>query len=315
MSYAKNSEGALEITDVNNYYPFGLNHIDGQISKGKLGSYLSYKYNGKELQETGMYDYGARMYMPDLGRWSVVDPLAEKYRRWSPYAYAVNNPIRFIDPDGMQVMDPGDKFKTLRSAAIDFGKQYNGFSINYNVEVRTFFYKATDKNGETYYTYTIPKVGSEGMSGNNSSEQVAAISKLGEIVADGHSHAGDMDVIPMDGKDYSSNNKFSGRDISAYNNTIMEDGQKVDNGYGKPVIGYVATSDGGLREYVPGVSDNSESNKKDAGGRFIKNYDLPIAKDLPSDPASKSLRLNNIPPTNMPNKMPIGFDPQRPKRY
>ncbi|AYZ36299.1 RHS repeat-associated core domain-containing protein [Chryseobacterium indologenes] len=103
LSYM-NSGSGVEIIEESNYYPFGLKH-EGYNTSSVVNAAYQYKYNGKELQETGMYDYGARFYMPDLGRWGVVDPLAEQYRRHSTYNYAMNNSIRFIDPDGRQGTD------------------------------------------------------------------------------------------------------------------------------------------------------------------------------------------------------------------
>ena len=90
--------GTVSIVDESNYYPFGLKH-EGYNAMAGNPSY-QYKYNGKELQETGMYDYGARFYMPDIGKFGTIDRFSEKNPSIFIYHYAVNNPVMFIDKNG-----------------------------------------------------------------------------------------------------------------------------------------------------------------------------------------------------------------------
>ena len=92
-----------EITQENHYYPFGMD-MQGAWTATPTDNY---KYNNKELNEDfglNWYDYGARWYMADIGRWGQIDPLAEDYYSYSPYNYVLNSPLNAIDPDGMRVV-------------------------------------------------------------------------------------------------------------------------------------------------------------------------------------------------------------------
>jgi RHS repeat-associated protein len=78
------------------YYPFG------ETSFGSYGK-KRYRFCGKEKdEESGLYYYGARYYSPWTCRFISVDPLAEKYAHLTPYNYAGNKVINYIDIDGMQ---------------------------------------------------------------------------------------------------------------------------------------------------------------------------------------------------------------------
>jgi RHS repeat-associated protein len=107
----KGSSGLAEVIQERYYYPFGMLERSGNPALAGEMSELSYGtgsnrylYNSKEIQndfDLYWYDYGARFYDPELGRWHSVDPLASDFPSWTPYHYVHNNPILLVDPLGM----------------------------------------------------------------------------------------------------------------------------------------------------------------------------------------------------------------------
>ncbi len=113
LSFARNSVGAIEITDMNDYYPFGMNHLKSGTAFFGQGSYKNYKYQEQELQETGFYSFKWRNYMPDVGRFFNVDPLSEAYAYQSHYNFSENRVIDARELEGLEMIrltelpDPG----------------------------------------------------------------------------------------------------------------------------------------------------------------------------------------------------------------
>ena len=121
---------------VNHYYPYGSTFY------GESTTAHRFKYCGKELDKMhglDWYDSSARYYDHVLGRFHQIDPLAEKYYSWSPYAYCHNNPMNRIDPTGND----------------DFFSQFGKFlySTESGDNVYIFTYKGLCKPSSFNYNY------------------------------------------------------------------------------------------------------------------------------------------------------------------
>ena len=111
------TDAKANITQFDAYLPYGELLVDEHSSTEEM----PYKFNGKEFdQETGLYYYGARYMNPRTSLWYGVDPLAEKYPSVSSLIYCFDNPIKFIDPEGMS-----PKSKPTIKQTLEYGMKHS----------------------------------------------------------------------------------------------------------------------------------------------------------------------------------------------
>ncbi len=209
-------DGNGEVQQQRDYYPFGGEHPNQNL----VNSDNRFLFSGKEVQErfgVGYYDFHARQYDPNGVIFMSVDPFAEKFRDVNPYAYCLNNPVKFLDFDGRQ---PGIAFKFPDVAAKNWGDYYNGASIIRGREMASSVYVDV-KNGESVYIYTEPNIG--GNDGVTPSNVPAGKKRVATIHSHGKYEAGYL------------NNEYSGND--------------KNNAHYRQADNYLATPDGSLKKY------------------------------------------------------------------
>src|SRR5699024_2774546 len=148
-SYITNTTG--EISQHMEYLPFGETLVEEH-----LNSYNSpFKFNGKEFDaETGNYYMSARYYSQKYNLMLSVDPASELYPGISPYIFALQNPVRFIDPTGMVV----EENPVYDSEGNHRGNTKEGFTgqliiYNGNMDFSNMSKEELVDNGGKYYEY------------------------------------------------------------------------------------------------------------------------------------------------------------------
>ena len=147
LSYSKNATtGLIAIEDTNDYYPFGLSFINTSASKySPSTTYKNTKFQTQELQETGFYQFKWRQYMPDVARFFNIDPLAEKYQYWTPYAFSGN---RVIDSRELEGLEPVEINKGTKNLVI-VNQGYVGSPPPGSTQAQNY----TKYNKESYIDY------------------------------------------------------------------------------------------------------------------------------------------------------------------
>ena len=185
-----------------------------------------FKFNGKELDDaTGMYYYGARYYDPRISIFVSVDPLAEKYPNWSPYAFCYNNPINVIDPDG-------------REGIVISGGEYDGDRYKYNFiePAITRLKQLKEAGGDEPITWAV-------MTAGYSDDDIAKFQSIASDLGVGFQSIGSADELT---------NYLNSKDIGASDLSEARQGDQITSmsvfGHGVP----------GAAEFAYGQSNRSD---------------------------------------------------------
>jgi RHS repeat-associated protein len=139
------------IVSATDYYPFGLE------MQGRTYSDTTYRYgfNGKEkdaaFASTNNYDYGFRIYNPRIAKFLSVDPLTDSYPWYTPYQFSGNNPIRFIDLDGLEEHDPFPEAYLNTKTKVDMTQAPDVFITNSGRRFTTFIKDGRKWNSAWYW--------------------------------------------------------------------------------------------------------------------------------------------------------------------
>lgn len=173
--YGFTGYGAFSESDITYYHagPLGNVHLTTNLT-GSVREFLAYlptgervtassandyAFNGKQTDASGtLYDFGARFYDTETGLFLNQDPNAEDYPGFNPYAFGLNNPLAFNDPDGADALKV---FNSPTAAAIDFARTYNKQSIAINREMGANIYRKTLLGRQVYFYEPKVAIGTE----------------------------------------------------------------------------------------------------------------------------------------------------------
>lgn len=256
---------AVTFLQENHYYSFGM-EMEG-FWQTQVGTENSYQYNGKELNEDfglNLADYGARWADLTLGRWWSVDPMAEKYLSKSSYNYGLNNPIRMIDPNGMESQAYGGGYTNEAEAGMRASEKANEekktAAANYKNLEKIIATGIVGKTSQSERGSTEKNKSVETKDGKNASQNAIVVLSAPKHVS-GLGHA----AVLIGNKDegylfYSKNGTFGSSGLNERSSGPPSDNPRIEIPYKS------------IEEFA-----NSVDNKDADGQIYLSGYAIPIS--------------------------------------